>query len=185
VGQTGRASWITCLWPGLRRLWYLGDFSSLLVAVAFAALLNLALWASFVRDDTVSSAWRIVAWLSLAVFWVFGLWQGGRYYATPGDDADGHNQQDLFIRAQSQYLRGHWVDAQMLLEQLIRRDPGDVEAQLLLASVHRRARRIDLSRRQLRQVQDCPGAGKWRFEIGRELAAIEEPSALGACTAQR
>ena len=97
-----------------------------------------------------------------------------------GTPLEGQNQQDLFIRAQSQYLRGHWVEAQMLLEQLIRRDPGDVEAHLLLASVYRRARRIDLSRRQLRQVQDCAGAAKWRFEIGRELAAVEKPSALGA-----
>jgi hypothetical protein len=184
VGHVGKASWITCLWPGLPRLWYLGDLSSLAVAVAFAALLNLALWASFVRSDTFSSAWRVCAWVSLAVFWVFGLWQGGRQSATPEDDAEGQNQQDLFIRAQSQYLRGHWVEAQMLLEQLIRRDPGDVEAQLLLASVYRRTRRIDLSRRQLRQVQDCPGAGKWRFEIGRELAAMKESSALGSCSAQ-
>jgi hypothetical protein len=185
VERAGKASWITCLWPGLPRLWYLGDLSSLLVAVTFAALLNLALWASFVRYDTVSSAWRIWAWVSLAGFWAFGLWQGGRQYATPDDDAASHNQQDLFIRAQSQYLRGHWAEAQMSLEQLIRRDPGDVEAQLLLASVFRRSRRIDLSRRQLRQVLDCPGAGKWRFEIGREFAAIEEPSALDACAAQR
>jgi hypothetical protein len=174
------ASWITGLWPGLRRLWHHGDVSSLAVAFAFAALLNLALWASFVRFDTVSSAWRLWAWVSLAVFWVFGLWQGVRECSTPGDAARGQNQQDLFIRAQSQYLRGHWVEAQMLLEQLIRRDPGDVEAHLLLASVYRRARRIDLSCRQLRQVQDCAGAAKWRFEIGRELAAIEKPSASGA-----
>jgi Flp pilus assembly protein TadD len=68
----------------------------------------------------------------------------------------------------------------MLLEELVRRDRSDVEAHLLLASVYRRVRRIDLSRRQLCQLQDCPGAAKWRFEIGRELAAIEEPTAVGA-----
>lgn len=184
MGQTGGASWITCLWPGLRRLWYAGDFSSLLLAVVFATLLNLALWASFVRYDTVSATWRVWAWVSLTAFWVFGLWQGGWHETTPEDVAQGNNQQDLFIRAQSQYLKGHWSESQKLLEQLIRRDPGDVEAQLLLASVFRRARRIDLSRRQLGQVQDCPGAGKWRFEIGREQAAIEQADAAGAGTAQ-
>jgi tetratricopeptide (TPR) repeat protein len=180
VGQLGRASWITCLWPGLPRLWYLGDLSSLAVAVAFAALLNLVLWASFVRYDTVSAAWRLSAWVSLIVFWVYGLWQGGRQTWAAAGDTDGQDDQDLFIRAQSQYLRGHWVEAQQLLEQLIRREPGDVEAQLLLASVYRRSHRIDLSRRQLRQVLDCPGAGKWRFEIGREIASLENSSASGA-----
>ena len=173
------ASRITWLWPGLRRVWYDGDFSSLAVALAFAALLNLVVWASFVRGDAFSPAWRLAAWVSLAVFWVLGLGAGARPQSATGDGAQTPNHLDLFIRAQSQYLRGHWVEAQTLLEELIRRDPGDVEAHLLLASVHRRARRIDLSRRQLRQVQDCPGAAKWRFEIGRELAAVEKSPVPG------
>jgi hypothetical protein len=90
------------------------------------------------------------------------------------------NQQALFIRAQTEYLRGHWVEAQTLLEQLIRRDPEDVESHLLLASVYRRTQRIDLSRRQLREIQGFEGAARWRFEIGRELAAIDKPSAVTA-----
>ncbi len=173
--QTPPESRITCLWPGLRRLWYHADVSSLAVAATFAALLNVALWASFVRYDTVSTAWRTGAWLSLALFWLFGLWQGGREPSPAGGQPGEESQQDLFIRAQSQYLRGHWMEAQMLLEELTGRDPGDVEAHLLLASVYRRARRIDLSRRQLRKLQDHPGAAKWRFEIGRELATLQAP----------
>ena len=149
-------------------------------AIAFAALLNLALLASFFRSDAVSHVWRLGIWGSAVVFWLFGVWRGLRQ-RTPAGDADwAQNQQDLFIRAQSEYLRGHWVEAQTLLEQLIRRDPEDVESHLLLASVYRRTQRIDLSRCQLRQVQDMAGAARWRFEIGRELAAIDQPSAMTA-----
>lgn len=174
------ASRITCLWPGLQSLWRQGDFSSLAEAIAFAALLNLALLASFFRSDAVSHVWRLGVWVSVVVFWLFGVWRGLRQ-RTPAGDADwAQNQQDLFIRAQTEYLRGHWVESQTLLEQLIRRDPEDVESRLLLASVYRRTRRIDLSRCQLREIQDFEGAARWRFEIGRELAAIDKPAAVTA-----
>lgn len=176
MGRTRAESRITCLWPGLPRLWYDGDWSSLLVAFTFAALLNVALWASFVRYDTVSATWRLGAWASLVLFWAGGLWQGARRHTASASTSSSQNQQDLFIRAQSQYLRGHWVEAQQLLEELVRGDPGDVEAHLLLASVYRRTRRIDLCRSQLRQVQDCQGATRWRFELARELAALDQAS---------
>jgi tetratricopeptide (TPR) repeat protein len=180
VERVQGASRIICLWPGLPRLWHPGDFFSLLEAIAFAALLNLALLASFFRSDAVSHVWRLGIWVSVAVFWLFGMWRGFRQH-TPAADADwAHNQQDLFIRAQTEYLRGHWVEAQTLLEQLIRRDPEDVESHLLLASVYRRTQRIDLSRCQLRQIEDFEGAARWRFEIGRELAAIDRPAAITA-----
>jgi hypothetical protein len=172
------ASRITCLWPGLPCLWRQGDFSSLAEAIAFAALLNLALLASFFRSDVVSHVWRLGIWVSVVVFWLFGVWRGFRQRTPVRDTEWAQNQQDLFIRAQTEYLRGHWVEAQTLLEQLIRRDPEDVESRLLLASVYRRTRRIDLSRSQLREIQDFEGAVRWRFEIGRELAAIDKPAAV-------
>ncbi|MHB0956406.1 MAG: tetratricopeptide repeat protein [Pirellulaceae bacterium] len=175
-----RASRITCLWPGLARLWHSGDFSSLLEAIAFAALLNLALLASFFRADAVSHVWRLGFWVSVAVFWGSGVWRGLRQHTPAGDAEWAQGQQDLFIRAQTEYLRGHWVEAQTVLEQLIRRDPEDVESHLLLASVYRRTQRLDLSRCQLRQLEDFQGAARWRFEIRRELAAIDKPAAITA-----
>ena len=112
-------------------------------------------------------------WAAVGLFWLYGLWQGFRERASnePADAAA--DQQDLFIRAQSEYLKGHWVETQTLVEQLIECDPEDVEARLLLAAVFRRTRRIDLSRFQLRQAQDLQGAARWRFEIGQELAALD------------
>ena len=167
------ASRIACLWPGLLRLWYAGEFSSLLEAFAFAALLNLAILATFFRPDAVSLVWRAGIWATVGLFWLYGLWQGFRS-AAPDEPADSApDQQDLFIRAQSEYLRGHWVEAQTLVEQLIELNPEDIEARLLLAAVFRRTRRIDLSRFQLRQAQDLAGAARWRFEIGQELAALD------------
>ncbi len=173
------ASRITYLWPGLSRLWQRGDLTALGMAIAFAVLLNLVLLASFVRSDGAWKSWCGYGWAALVAFWALGVWHAARHHASSGD-FHGHNQQDLFIQAQAEYLRGHWVEAQALLEQLIGRNPEDIEAQLLLSSVYRRSRRIELSRRQLRRLCTFEEAARWRFEIERELTALDAVSATGA-----
>jgi hypothetical protein len=173
------ASRITYLWPGLSRLWYQGDLTALATAIVFAVLLNLVLLASFVRSESVWTSWSGFGWVFLVAFWAHGVWQAARHQSSCSDLRQSHNQRDLFIRAQTEYLRGRWVEAQSLLEQLIRQDPRDIESHLLLSSVFRRSRRIDLSRRQLRRLRAYEEAAPWRFEIDRELALLERLSAPG------
>ena len=159
---------------GLSRLWYHGDMKALGTAIAFAILLNLVLFASFIRSESVWNSWSGYGWVVLVAFWAFGVWQAARHQASLSDLRQPHNQRDLFIRAQAEYLRGHWVEAQSLLEQLIRQNPLDIESRLLLSSVFRRSRRIDLSRRQLRRLRELGEATPWRFEIERELALLDQ-----------
>ncbi len=149
------------------------------MAIAFAVLLNLVLLASFVRADGAWKSWCGYGWAILVAFWAFGVWQAVRCHVL-ASDLPGHDQQDLFIQAQAEYLRGHWVEAQALLEQLIQRNLDDVEAHLLLSSVYRRSRRIDLARRQLGRLCELDGAARWRFEIERELVLLDAVSAPGA-----
>lgn len=167
---------IACLWPGLARLWYQGEPLSLAMAVGFALLLNIMLIASFLSPNPLPSGWNQMGWCSVVVFWVIGVWQATRMRVWELEKPVEHDQQALFIRAQTEYLRGHWVESQSLLKQLLRRNPQDVEAHLLLASVHRRAQRIDMSRRQLRRVGALEGAEKWRLETERENSALDELS---------
>ena len=171
---------ITYLWPGLARLWFHGDALSLAVAVAFGFLLNAMLIVSFLSPHSLPGAWNQMGWCAVVVFWVIGVWRATRYGLLEQGKPGEHDQQALFIRAQTEYLRGHWSESQSSLKQLLRRDPQDVEAHLLLASVHRRARRIDLSRRQLRRMCRLEGAAKWRTETEQEQAALDRLAAVEA-----
>jgi hypothetical protein len=169
---------ITYLWPGLDRLWHEGDIAALATAIAFAVVLNFVLLASFVRWGNIPVSWRLIGWGGVAAFWGISAWRAVRQRAT-GEFPHAQHQQDLFIQAQDQYLKGHWVEAQGLLEQLIRRDPGDVASHLLLSSVYRRSRRLELSRRQLERVQRLKDADAWRWEIQRELALLDRGGSTG------
>jgi hypothetical protein len=168
------------LWPGLARLWYQGDFFALGMAIAFGVLLNLVVLTSLVRSVSPWNSWNGLGWISLVAFWTFGVWQASRHHASFRDPRQSQNHQDLFIRAQTEYLQGRWVEAQRLLEQLIRENPQDIESHLLLSSVFRRSRRTDLSRRHLRQLSDLPEATRWRFEIEREQVLLDQVSASSA-----
>jgi cytochrome c-type biogenesis protein CcmH/NrfG len=151
----------------------------LLFAVAFAVLLNAALWVTLVVPQLVAGHWCLLGWVLVSGLWILGLWQAIRWPAYPpgggdhADRADCEDRQDLFIRAQHQYLKGHWTEASSLLEQQLRRNPGDIEARLLVASVLRRTGRPDLARLQLGQIERFEGAEKWRFEIRREWGLLD------------
>ena len=180
MGWTGLAGRLSYLWPGLLRLWYDGHVPSLFGAVAFAALLNALVLATFVYPGGPWSSWRGYGWVVLVACWMMGIWHAFRAPVPWSVHPQTREQQDLLIRAQAEYLRGHWVEAQSLLEQLLQRNPRDIEARLLLASVFRRSRRIELSRRQLRRLFDYEEASRWRFEVERELRLLDETSAPGA-----
>ncbi len=175
---------ITYLWPGLSRLWHHGDLAALATAICFAVLLNLVLLSSFFGSRGVMSTWSGYGWALIVAFWAFGVWQTARNHTSESDLPPTQNPQDLFIRAQAEYLRGHWVEAQSLLEQLIRRHPRDVESHLLLSSVFRRSHRIDLSRRQLRRLQELEHAARWRFEVQREFGAAR-PGVRNGCVSRK
>jgi hypothetical protein len=131
------------------------------------------MWFSFVRPQIVVGGWRLAGWLVVAVFWGLGVWRGLRDRTVENTSVRAPDQQDLFIRAQTEYLRGHWLEAQQVLEHLLRGHPRDVESHLLLASVYRRSRRIDLSHRQLQRAQGLEGAHRWQLELARERRILK------------
>lgn len=184
IGQTIRrsATYGACLWPGLLRLWCEGRWSALVVALGLAAKLNLLLLATFVTPHPPGGIVLGLGWLALCTGWTIGIWRSVRYAqrALPDPGAC----QDLFIQAQAEYLRGHWFEAEALLDKVLRTDQRDVDAQLMLATLYRRTGRIREARRRLRTLQRKEGAEKWQMEIDRELGNLERRKSSGDSSAR-
>ncbi len=172
----------TSLWPGLAELWLRGSVWGLSTALAFALGLNFALLATFAPDRVWSrfgvagGVWTtLLAWVFVLSFWIVGVRSGLRT-ATRSKGSSPTIDPELearFVSAQQEYLRGHWIEAETLLMQLLAANPNDCEAKLLLASVERRSGRPNDARRTLEQLAEASFAGRWRQEIEREIAHID------------
>lgn len=159
------------LWPGLRRLWHRGEWPALLAAISFGALLNAVLLLTFVWQEVLPLPMRIAAWFALIGFWIASAGQSLRWRR--GRGPENPEMAGLFLRAQNEYLKQHWFEAESLLRECIRVQSEDADARMLLASLLRRTGRVEMAREQLQDLRDCPQAGKWHAEIRHELRRLE------------
>lgn len=83
------------------------------------------------------------------------------------------NRDEVFRAAMAAYLQGRLDEAEALLNQLLRADPDDVEATLQLAAISRRRGDAAATRNGLCHARYLDDEGRWDFQIGRELAALE------------
>lgn len=164
-----------CLWPGLAGLWREGQGRSLAVAGAFAVLINLALIVTLVWPGILGTSPLIVLWFTVAVFWGIAAWNSHWRLAALRRLPNQQDREALFRQAQVDYLKGHWLETESQLNELIRGrngDDHDVDAHLFLATLYRRTRRIDEAKQQLDLLDRLDGAEKWRVEIARERQQI-------------
>ncbi|MGI9516445.1 MAG: tetratricopeptide repeat protein, partial [Pirellulaceae bacterium] len=165
-----------CCWPGLAGLWLRGHWSSLLMAVAFSLILNLALLSTFVWPAMLSAQLKIIIWpVVLSVWLIFG-WIAWRFLdglAKPRETGD-KTDDTLFIQAQTEYLKGEFTQAELLLAQRLQTDPRDAEARLLLVALCRRSGRVEKAAQQLASLQRLDTSIPWKFEIDREQKRIEQ-----------
>jgi len=156
--------WAIYLWPGLPDLWWRGAWSGLALATAFALLLNLLIAATLVWGDLLGpnpggTIWGgfVAAWLALLVVSTRTSPRSAEA-ALAGPD-------DLFPAILAEYLRGNWLEAELLARKLVARVPSDVEATLLLAAVLRHTNRFDEARETLDALMLWDRAATWRMEI--------------------
>jgi len=173
--RTRNVSLFVCLWPGLARLWFLGQWSGLLVAIVFALMLNCALLCSFVWPAIVESKVCLLIWAATVIGWSFASW---RTFQRRDDLLDvqfieSTDHDPLLCEAQLEYLQRRFAESAALLERILFSNPRDVEARLFLATSYRRQRLWGEARDQLRMIQRYDQAIKWQNEIEIELEGIE------------
>jgi len=177
--------WVYCIWPGLAQLWNKGAVAGLVLAVGFAVLLNMALVVSFGWTEVVSSSAKTITWIVVLLVWLVA---GAASYlqlrgeavkaskrnnnvSDPDETATDDNQ--LFVAATSEYLQGNWYEVERLLEELLCRDSGDVEARLMWATMCRHTGRLEEARRRLDELSLRERAEVWSVEIENERELIE------------
>ena len=154
-------------------VWRRGAWSALLLALGSALLLNVALIGSLVWTDLYPAMVQKGAWVAVVVVWV------GAAVAARARDARLHaagpdGQDDEFATAIEHYLKGNWFETECVLAGLLRRNPRDAEAGLMLATLYRHAGRIEEAATQLERLERMDESGKWGLEISRERLWLAE-----------
>jgi hypothetical protein len=167
---------MTVLWPGLPQLWLRGEASALGLAIGFSALLNLAVLATWGWTELLNVPLLLVAWCGVVLIWLVSLIGGVVQMPRLGGVSSIDPAGDLFRAAQGEYLRGNWFEAELALNQLLERNPGDADARLMLATLLRRIGQPGEAADQLRQLSKTEGAEKWQLEIAREQRLLALPA---------
>jgi len=172
----GRMPWAVYLWPGLPHVWKRAAWSGLAVAVGFAVLLNLALVSTLVWTELELPATgsRNYVWLAVVIIWVgsavFSFAWGRRQ-----PDTDVASTEDAsFGEALDRYLQQNWYEAERSLGDLLRRNPRDLDARLMLAAVLRHTGRLCEAAGQLDRLSRIEGSRKWELEIVQERRWLAE-----------
>ncbi|NDC52985.1 MAG: tetratricopeptide repeat protein [Planctomycetia bacterium] len=163
---------LTLLWPGLPWLWLRGSVSGLVLALAFAVVLDTAILSTWVWSEFVESPLVTGLWAATAAIW--GVATASAAAAFPTAIRTGHDAaaDALFSAARDAYLARDWLTAETKLRSLLVLRPTDGEAQLLLATLLRRVGRLREARFELEKLARSDAGGPWRAVIARELARI-------------
>lgn len=175
-----RMHWVWWLWPGLRSLWANGSWLGLAAAGGAAVFLDAALVTTLVWTELAAESVRTGLWVAVAAAWLAGA-LGAALRAAPGlgQPADSAIEA-LFVKARDHYLGGDWFETERVLADLLGRHPGDVEARLMLATLLRRAGRIDEAADQLDWLGKLEGSERWQWEIETEAKRLRAAASGGA-----
>lgn len=160
-------------WPGLAQIWSGQAVLGLMIALLFAATLNLAVMTRFVWTEAFEPGWSsffltlaIATWLASSLYTIWWVW-----LCHP----DRHKAEidRLFRDALECYLQGRWNESRRKLERVLDLNENDVDALMQLGTLYARTHHPALARRAFRQCLDSDRHGKWRWEVGRALEALD------------
>ena len=171
----GRMPYLAYLWPGLPMILASGSWFGLGWAVGFSLLINLLIVASVWWPELLISHVRTVVWVATAVFWcgaTFFSYKVVRDMELVEDAPVG----PTFADATNHYLRADWFGAEQVLQELLDKNPRDVDSGLMLATLWRHTGRIAEASQQLDRLELLDGSRKWMLEIYHERKRLEDAS---------
>ena len=169
-----RMPWVAYAWPGLPQLCSQSSWSSLAVAAGFAVAVNLTLSATLLWSELLTPGMRTLAWGVVVAVWIGSAVISYRWDRRHGSALAPNPAADGYEEALDHYLKGEWLETEQTLARLLRRNPRDADAGLLLATLWRHTGRLDEAARQLDRLECLDAAVKWAVEIGRERQLLAE-----------
>lgn len=171
--------YVTLIWPGLPWLWLRGSLSGLVLAVAFAAAVDMAILSTFIWPRLVELHLTLGLWTAVAVLWLVSFVSAAAAFP-PSIAAPRAGEADaLFLKARDAYLARDWVQAEARLRDVLSVAPTDGEAQLLHATLLRRTGRPSEARTALEKLARSDSGAPWRREIAAELRRLGGPTGGG------
>ncbi|MEO1618511.1 MAG: hypothetical protein AAFV88_21845 [Planctomycetota bacterium] len=166
--------YLSCGWPGLPELWWRGQLSTLPLAIGFGMGLNALLvlrylLPSWLNPTLVSASW----WIGIA-FWIGFVVKQIRELPILLTPRQALEVADEYPEANEAYLRGDWEQAESKLMAMLRIEPRDPPALLLLSGVYRHTDRIQNAQAllaEMRRIEACDG---WQIEVEAEQSRVEQ-----------
>jgi hypothetical protein len=178
-----RMPWTFYLWPGLPQMWLHGSWTGLVVALGAAGAFDLLLLVSFGWSELIGRSLRSLLWAIFVVGWIAAVIWSRKQCRREAVVRSLEPQTDTFGQAVDHYLKGDYYQTEQILEGLLRRNVRDMDARLMLATLLRRARRLDEATRQLDTLVRFEGAEKWELEIQEERDLLAEAKTQQASAA--
>jgi thioredoxin-like negative regulator of GroEL len=142
------------------------------LAIAFAVALDVGILTTFIWPDLVELPVTFAVWAGVCVIWLASTVSAAAAFPPALARPAAADVDPLFVQARNAYLARDWVTAETRLRDLLKLAPTDGEAQLLLATLLRRAGRLAEARDALEKLSASDTGARWRTAIAAERDRI-------------
>ena len=156
-------------WPGAGGVLRQGRWSFLTIALAYGFAVCGIVAANFYWSEMLTGFFRTFSCIAMFVLWLILSGKSAaiekkchKMRCPPSPEKDG------LLDAQHHYLQGNWFEAECCLTMLLKNNPRDIEAMLMLATLYRHKDRYDEAARLLRELVLLEDAAVWKPEIRSE-----------------
>jgi hypothetical protein len=170
----GLARSLTLVWPGMPWLWLRGSVGGLVLALAFAVLLDMAIVTTWIWSELVDLRISIGIWTATIAVWIVSTASAASSFPAPIPRDPDAATDTLFVKARDAYLARDWLTAETRLRAVLALAPTDGEAQLLLATLLRRVGRTAEAKRALEQLSRSDSGAPWQTAIAREFVLLDQ-----------
>jgi len=162
-------------WPGARGIFRFGRWSFLAIAMTFSILTCAILLVHFHWTEVFSREVQKLSWFVYFISWVALATKASRLEKRIlKNECPPASEKDILHDAQLHYLQGNWFETECCLNMLLKRNPRDVNAMLMLATLYRHNKRLEEAVPMVKNLDLLEESALWKFEIRAEKKKLRQ-----------